>query len=218
MGKSTVKFKTKMNIFFIVLKVLLCITIMVSSTYALFTDSDGASVCVTAGEMDVNLLQWTPDGYKDISERQGDVFGTGLWEPGYTRVVFLKVENRSNVPVKYMLNMNVVINELSGAFEYCVFESDAFDTGSYDWESLSQMGDVSELNGGVNDISDMKNGNYIYLEEGGEVYYTLAVHMLPDDGNVYQNKTAAINIHLFAVQGNVSDEMLASDTASETAD
>ena len=213
------KFKTKMNIFFIAIKLLLCVAIMVSSTYALFTDSRNLSVCVTAGGMDVKLLQWIPDEYVDISDRDGNVFGSELWEPGQTRIVFLKIENNSNIPIKYLLEMNVAINGLDGALEYCAFESKAFDTSGYDWEAVKKMSSVADsMTDGSNTIS---GDRHIYLEKGGVAYYALAVHMLESGSNAYQNQNKEnggacyVNIHLFAVQGNISEEALDSDAAAK---
>ena len=204
---------------FIAIKILLCITIMVSSTYALFVDSAEMNICVSAGSMDVRLLQWVPDEYIDISDRDGNVFGSQLWEPGQTRVVFLKIENRSNIPIKYLLEMNVAMNGLGGALEYCAFESREFDTTGLSWEEILERSKVSQtMIDGSNAVSGDK---YIYLDRGGSAYYALAVHMLEGGGNVYQgqnreNRGACyVNIHLFAVQGNIGEEALDSDAAAK---
>ena len=203
--KLKASIRTKLNIFFIALKLLLCVALMSSSTFALFTDSAELGVSVTAGGMDVRLLQWVPDEYIDISRRQGDVFGTQLWEPGHTRVVFLKVENGSNIPIKYLLEMNSVrTNGFADALEYCVLESAVFDTAGLSWAELSEGRPVYTLVDGTNPIS---GGFYLPLDVNGEAYFTLVMHMKEADSDVYQGKAdlseaCLVNIHLFAVQGN----------------
>lgn len=204
-------FKTKMNIFFIVLKLLLCITIMASSTYALFTDNSEYSVYVKAGSMDVRLLSWAVDQGKYVNRGvdQDDVFDTELWEPGKTEAVFLKVENHSNIPIKFLLEMkSVEMNELEGAFVYCVYEGEREDLTGSSWAEVSAGREIYTLSNGTNPISDNR---YEYLEKDGEAYYTLVLHMLEEGDNGYQNKVAAneaciVNFHLFAVQGNANVE------------
>ena len=197
--------RTRLSIFFVVLKLLLCVVLVTSSTFALFTDSAEFGMSVTAGGMDVRLLQWVPDEYIDISRKQGDVFGTQLWEPGHTRVVFFKVENNSNIPIKYLLEMNSVrTNGLADALEYCVFEGKAFDTTGLSWEEMSEGRAVYTLVDGTNPVS---GGFYLPLQVNGEIYYTLVMHMKEADTGAYRNDTGLVeecfvNIHLFAVQGN----------------
>lgn len=202
-----VKFRTKLSIFFIVLKLFLCVAIMTSSTYALFTDSAQHNIYVKAGNMDVRLLSWAVDQgrYVNRGADQDDVFDTELWEPGKTEVVFLKVENHSNIPIKFLLEMkSVEMNELDGAFAYCVFKGEYYDTTGGSWKQISEGKDIHILTNGTNPISDT---DYEYLEKGGEAYYTLVLHMLEEGDNEYQGKGASdeaciVNFHLFAVQGN----------------
>ncbi len=211
------KFKTKMNIFFIVLKLLLCIAIMASSTYALFTDNSEYSVYVKAGNMDVRLLSWAVDQgrYVDRGVDQDDVFDTELWEPGKTEAVFLKVENHSNIPIKFLLEMkSVEMNELEGAFVYCVYKGEREDLTGKSWAEISKDKKIYTLSDGTNPISDNR---YEYLDnksvdkDYGEAYYTLVLHMLEEGDNGYQDKTdineaCIVNFHLFAVQGNANVE------------
>jgi hypothetical protein len=199
------KSRTKVNVSLLIIKVVLCVALMVASTYSLFTAEDGASICVTAGELKVDLLQATSTGeYVSIRDQNGNVFGNREWEPNHTRIVFLRVANQSEMPIKYLLEMNVALNDLAGAFEYSVLEKTVYDTTGESWEDFNADTEPVLMIDGINPVSDQ---NYLELAPRSQKDFALAVHMKADSGNQYQGKrdtleAGSIYIHLFAVQGN----------------
>ena len=99
---------------------LLCFTMLLGTTFAWFTDSAAsASNVITAGNLDI-VVEYTL-GDKDNAgeliwknlDGATDLFQTGLWEPGHTEVVLLKITNKGTLALKYAANMNIV-NETVG--------------------------------------------------------------------------------------------------------
>ena len=86
-----------------------CISMLVGSTFAWFTDSvtSGKNI-IAAGNLDVELY-YSYDGAKwEPVKANTNVFKEGaLWEPGYTEYVYLKVVNEGSLALEYNLNVNV---------------------------------------------------------------------------------------------------------------
>lgn len=105
---------TKRALFSSVVALVLCFAMLLGTTYAWFTDSvaSGSNV-ITAGNLDIKV-EYTLNG-KDWKALDGatDLFQKGLWEPGHTEVVVLKIENKGTLALKYAAHMNIV-NEIIG--------------------------------------------------------------------------------------------------------
>lgn len=105
---------TKRALYSSVVTLLLCFTMLLGTTFAWFTDSaaSGSNV-ITAGNLDM-VVEYTLDGenWKNL-DGATDLFQKGLWEPGHTEVVLLKITNNGSLALKYAANMNIV-NETIG--------------------------------------------------------------------------------------------------------
>lgn len=105
---------TKRALFSSVVALVLCFAMLLGTTYAWFTDSvaSGSNV-ITAGNLDIEV-KYTLDGETWASlDGATDLFQKGLWEPGHTEVVVLKIENKGTLALKYAAHMNIV-NEIIG--------------------------------------------------------------------------------------------------------
>lgn len=196
------KFKTR--IIFAVSTIVLCIVLLVSTTWSLFTAEDSVGVRVTAGDMDLGLFQADKNGkYVDIENapEHYDVFGNFVWEPNATQVVFFKIVNNSNIPIKYTFQMDIENKNFSDAFEYVAFESEYFDVKGMNWDSLQGERTSQTLIYGKNPLS---GNEYIPMQPGGVAYYAVAVHMKHDAGNRHQDVGTEFDVAVFAIQGNYS--------------
>ena len=105
---------TKRALITSVMAMLLCFAMMLGTTFAWFTDSaaTGGNV-ITAGNLDV-VVEYTLDGenWNDL-DGATDLFQKGLWEPGHTEVVALRIKNNGSLALKYVANMNI-LNETVG--------------------------------------------------------------------------------------------------------
>ena len=98
-----------------VLSLLLCVSMLVGTTFAWFTDSvTSGRNTIMAGNLDVeleystDLVNWTAvDANTNIFDDEA------LWEPGYTEVVYLRVSNVGTLAMKYKLGIDVA-NEILG--------------------------------------------------------------------------------------------------------
>ena len=100
---------TKRALLMSVLSLLLCMSMLVGTTFAWFTDSvTSGKNTIQSGNLDVELYYsdkaagpWT----KVTSST--DIFGYNLWEPGYTKVAYFKVVNEGSLALKYTLTADV---------------------------------------------------------------------------------------------------------------
>ena len=111
MSKNTTKRSLLASVFALVL----CVAMLVGSTFAWFTDTATTGVNkIQSGKLDVKLSYLADNNeWKEVT-KDTKLFKDGaLWEPGHTEVAYLKVENAGNLALKYQLSVNVA-NEVSG--------------------------------------------------------------------------------------------------------
>ena len=100
---------TKRALLTSVTALVMCVVMLVGTTFAWFTDTASTGVNkIQAGNLDIEV-EYTLDGetWNDL-DRATDIFQKGLWEPGHTEVVALKFKNNGNLALKYSINMNIV--------------------------------------------------------------------------------------------------------------
>ena len=91
------------------LAILMCVAMLIGTTFAWFTDTASTGVNkIQAGNLDIEV-EYTLDGetWNNLDEAT-DIFQKGLWEPGHTEVVALKFKNNGSLALKYSINMNIV--------------------------------------------------------------------------------------------------------------
>ena len=97
-----------------VISLLLCVSMLVGTTYAWFTDSvTSGRNTIQSGNLDVVLEYWNGTEYKEVDAETKLFNDAALWEPGYTEVAYLKVTNAGSLALKYQLAVNVY-NEVTG--------------------------------------------------------------------------------------------------------
>ena len=97
-----------------VLAIVLCLAMLIGTTFAWFTDTASTGVNkIQAGNLDVELeystdmVNWQP------ATSTTKLFDDNtLWEPGVTEVVYLRVKNAGNLALKYTMGLksNVVFS------------------------------------------------------------------------------------------------------------
>lgn len=92
------------------LALVVCVSMLIGTTYAWFTDSvTSNNNIITAGNLDVELYWSTDAKVWNTVDAETNVFATNTyWEPGHTEVVYLKVKNEGSLALKYNLGINVV--------------------------------------------------------------------------------------------------------------
>ena len=182
----TNKRSTKRALLMSVLSMLLCVTMLVGTTFAWFTDSvTSAGNIIKSGTLDVTM-EWkdaTATGaqqtYKDASE--GAIFNYDKWEPGYVEAKNIKISNVGTLALKYHLNIaaNGEVSELAEVIDVYFAEGE-FTLASRDMTELKLVGTLKDVLAGM---PDNMSGDLI-AEEVDTV--TIALKMQEDAGNEYQ--------------------------------
>mgnify|MGYP002528581835 CR=1 FL=1 len=115
---------TKRALLASVLSMMLCMAMLVGSTFAWFTDSvTSGKNKIVAGNLDVELEYATefddegnPTKWETV-EGATDIFSTDpVWEPGHTEVVVLRIRNAGSLALKYHLD----VEKISESYAYNV--------------------------------------------------------------------------------------------------
>ena len=103
---------TKRALLTSVMALVMCVVMLVGTTFAWFTDTASTGVNkIQAGNLDIKVQYRTTAGSEwQTLDNATDLFGAEgtLFEPGHTRVVELKITNAGNLALKYKIGMNVV--------------------------------------------------------------------------------------------------------------
>ena len=175
------------------LAIALCVTMLVGTTFAWFTDTASTGVNkIQAGNLDVKLEYRNADT-ADFTEADKDtpVFKEGaLWEPGHVEYVVLRVSNAGSLALKYKLGVNI-----SGETGSTNVNGDAFKLSDYirfavlndDQSSLGR----DALVAAAADSKLIKEGYTAenHLAKGESKTVTLVVWMPTTVGNEANHKT-----------------------------
>lgn len=183
------------------LAVLMCISMLIGTTFAWFTDSASTAVNkIQAGTLDVDLEmkvdgEWVSAEGQTLSFVNKDGSSDILWEPGVTfRTTEFRVVNKGNLALKYKFAISGIdgdakLNEaIEWKYEY-IFENGS--AASYDLSNLASAETVLKPAG--TPLSD-------YEARG----YRLVGHMKNEAGNEYQGLSIdGISITVYATQATV---------------
>ena len=191
------KTKTKKSLALSVLSMMLCVVMLIGSTFAWFTDSvTSGKNKIVSGVLDVELEYQDADGkWQKVDENtslfsalESDGETEKLWEPGHTEVVYLKVSNVGNLALKYQFAVTVAsestfTNVLGDTgcklSDYLVFGQDESDTEMTKYASREDAwaaaGDTLGL-GTYTKVNDL-------LKPGEAEYAALIVYMPTAVGN-----------------------------------
>ena len=212
---------TRRALLFSMVSLFLCFTMLIGTTYAWFTDSvTSAGNVIKTGTLEVSLKHadkalTDPDDANWIDASTGAIFNYSNWEPGYTAVQYVKIENEGSLDLKFVLNI-IPNNEaeevnLADVIEvYMVSGAVAVDRAALTTDSDAYVGTLTSL---MAETDGAAHG-VLYADDAdkaGNVYeiYTIALKMSESAGNEYQNKS---------VGGGFAVQLLATQLASESDD
>lgn len=99
---------TKQALLLSVMSLILCISMLVGTTFAWFTDSVSTGKnTIAAGNLDVELEYLVNGNWEKVTENTNVFEENTLWEPGHTEVVYLKVSNLGTLALDYKLGVNI---------------------------------------------------------------------------------------------------------------
>lgn len=219
---------TRSALFTSIISLLLCVSMLVGTTFAWFTDEVKSGVnTIAAGNLDIELeyAVLNDDGsVKEWKTVNGatDLFTGNLWEPGHTEVVYLKLSNLGTLALKYNLGINIAsekggINVAGNPFKL----SDHIYMGVVENAAptfVSREKAIEEAQKGANGI--IGNG---YAKSGSmtadaeDLYMAVVVYMPTTIGNEANYKTGTnrpeinLGINLFATQLEAESDSFGTD-------
>ena len=209
------KKSTKRALLSSVMALFLCLTMLLGTTFAWFTDSvTSANNIIQSGNLDIELDYWNGTAWNTV-EGADDIINGDLWEPGYTKVAYVRLRNAGSLALEYQLGVNI-LSEKEGINQ----AGDTFRLSNY-----IMFGVVEDLNGETNAytkddagrtkaIADVTDAKKIYegytkadslAANSGYVYLAMVVYMPTDVGNVANHNGTDIpkidlGINVFATQ------------------
>ena len=200
---------TKRALLTSVMALVMCVVMLVGTTFAWFTDTASTGVNkIQAGNLDVELAyknaetMTTDTGFK-AANKDTPVFKEGaLWEPGHVEYVVLKISNAGNLALKYKLGINIASEtgstnvygdpfKLSDSIKFAVIDGDKSTLGRDDLVAAATEEDNDVLSAGY-----MKEDHLVPVGkenatsgDASEKIVTLVVWMPTDVGNEANHKT-----------------------------
>ena len=199
---------TKRALLMSALALLMCVSMLIGSTFAWFTDSVTSSGnIIKSGTLDVTM-EWkdaTATGaqqtYKDASE--GAIFNYDKWEPGYVEAKNIKISNVGTLALQYNLRIaaNGEVSKLADVIDVYYAESE-YTLATREMTELTKIGTLSDVLDGM--PANMTGD----LEAGKNDIVTIALKMQEDAGNEYQGLEIGsdFSIILMATQDNVEKD------------
>ena len=184
--------------------IMLCFAMLAGSTFAWFTDSvESGSNIIVAGNLDVEMY-WAEGkddpstaAWKDASE--GAIFNYDLWEPGYTEVRHIKIENKGTLALQYKIIIvaNGEVSELADVIDVYYLDPAAQITNRDQLTDSNKLGTLTEV------LANLDETGTGYLAKGNSDTITLALKMQEEAGNEYKNASlcdGGFKVQLIATQ------------------
>ena len=164
---------TKRALLTSVMALVMCVVMLVGTTFAWFTDTASTGVNkIQAGNLDIEL-EYKNSGMTGFKKANKDtlVFDKdALWEPGHVEYVVLKVSNAGNLALKYKLGINIA-NEvgstnvdgnafnLSDYIRFAVLDDDKSSLGRDDLVAAAENAGSKLINEGYSKENNLNKTN-----------------------------------------------------------
>ena len=184
---------TRNALFMSIISLVLCVSMLVGTTFAWFTDSvESGRNIITAGNLDIELyndLQINEDKKVKSDTKLFNNIDGDLWEPGAVTYENLTVANVGNLELKYTINLSI-LEETTTEYEGEIYKlGDAIKVGLVD-NGIT----ATDRNGVIASVSNWKtlsdfalNMNDVRLEVDGVDTFGIVLYWQPDvdytDGN-----------------------------------
>ena len=193
-----------------VLVLVMMFTSLIGTTFAWFTDEVTSSGnTIQSGTLKIDLLHKSGDQWISLKENEDHkVFDYDKWEPGFTLVETLKVDNLGSLALKYRLSIEIAAGtarlgengeNLADVIDVWVYYGESTATAYTDITATDSTwvnkGTLSEV---LSNPKDFIGGQ---LTKDSEQTVTVALHMHELAGNEYQDLSVGeIYVNLIATQ------------------
>ena len=181
---------TKRALLMSALALLMCVSMLIGSTFAWFTDSVTSSGnIVKSGTLDVEMY-WAdgteaPDSATWTDASTGAIFNYDKWEPGYVEVRHIKIANEGTLALKYQIKIvaNGEVSDLADVIDVYYVDPAVQVSDRAQLTDANKLGTLTEV---LANLANTANGE---LPAGENDTITLALKMQESAGNEYQNKS-----------------------------
>ena len=177
--------KTKKQLAFSAISLLLCFAMLLGSTFAWFTDSATSSGnIIQTGNLDVQM-HWADEYLSADSDQWNNADGVPVftydnWEPGYTDIKYVKITNNGNLNLKWKLSIDAEseVSKLSDVIDVYFVNPVG--------ENITTLNGLTSA-GVLTDVLANNVNSTGALTEGQSAILAIAFHMHEDAGNDYQD-------------------------------
>lgn len=202
---------TRRSIFASMLSLAVCVSMLVGTSYAWFTDSASSTGnVIKSGQLNIELAikTKTDNDFVTVTDNnQKKAFDYELWEPGYTEWVDTKVYTTGNLALKYIMKIEATGNVSTLADVIDVYYATSDDAivkpGTRGYGTLQKLGSLKDaIDGKVTLDGTLIPGAQDANGVTAAKYATIALHMQESAGNEYQNLDlgSQFNIQVLATQ------------------
>lgn len=214
---------TKRALLTSIMALILCFTMLLGTTYAWFTDSvTSTGNKIQAGTLQIDLALYNTEtrAFDSIKTSKAPIFDYELWEPGYTDVKLLKVENLGTLALKWKATLvGIDVNSiLADVIDVYVLPIDA-STNPDDAAAIAALpadrtlagftpaGTLAEFVAGVETTTV---GNLNPKDTAGDTaYLCIALKMREEANNDYQGLSlGSFDIQILATQLNYESDSI----------
>lgn len=191
-----------------VLSLVLCFSMLIGTTFAWFTDSvTSENNIIKSGNIKVEM-HWA-QGKEDPSTANwhdastGAIFDNEKWEPGYTEVRHIKIENKGSLALQYKLIIvaNGEVSDLADVIDVYYLDPATQVADRSQLTERNKLGTLTEV------LANLDETGIGYLASGDSDTVTLALKMRESAGNEYQKASLC--------EGGFSVQLLATQAISE---
>ena len=188
---------TKRALLMSALSLLMCVSMLIGSTFAWFTDSvSSMNNIIKSGNLDVEMEYYDGDSWEKVTATTNVFEENTLWEPGHTEVVYLRVSNLGTLALKYNLGINIVseIESINVAGE-ALRLSDYIEFGAIESETATTYADRAAARAAVTNAKVLSEGYTMAgnIKAGEDAdYVALVVYMPETVGNEANYRTGEV--------------------------
>ena len=168
--------------------IVVLVAMLIGSTFAWFTDSATSSGNkIKAGTLKVDLELLDENGnWNSLKDNNDPIFNYEYWEPGYTDVKILKVENEGTLALQWKSKFvsSAELGELANAIDVYVLPSETTELTYPTDRTLPgyiYVGTVAQF------VNTLEATTYGTLLGGKSAYLGIALKMRESIGNEYQD-------------------------------
>lgn len=205
---------TKRALLLSALSLLMCVSMLIGSTFAWFTDSVTSSGnIIKSGTLDVEMY-WAdgteaPDSATWTDASTSAIFNYDKWEPGYVEVRHIKIANVGTLALKYQIKIvaNGEVSDLADVIDVYYVDPAVQVSNRAQLTDANKLGTLTEV---LANLANTANGE---LPAGENDTITLALKMQESAGNEYQGLSIGsdFSVVLMATQDNVEKDAFDED-------